>query len=136
MRFRHLQKALTEMVITDLSQIKSLQVLERVRVQHLLAELQLEESAIVEEDTARRAGRLLGAENLIVGSLESGSLSVKTTVSSTTTENVVGTFLVTAEQQEFYVLEKEIVYSILKTLSVSFTPEEEGLFSKYHTKNL
>ena len=135
-QFRYLQKAMAEMIITDLALIKSLQVLERVRVQFLLTEMQLGQTGIVEEKTVPRAGRLLGAENLIVGSLEPGSLVAKASVASTTTEDVVGAFSVTAEQKEFFVLEKEIVYSILKVLSVTITPEEEEQFKKYHSKNL
>ena len=135
-RFRSLQKAMAEMIITDLAQVKSLQVLERMRVQFLLTEMQMGQTGIVEEKTAPRAGRLLGAENLIVGSLEPGSLEAKASVASTTTEDVVGAFAVTAEQEEFFILEKEIVYNILKVLPVTFTPEEEEQFKKYHTKNL
>jgi TolB-like protein len=135
-QFRYLQKAMAEMIITDLAQVKSLQVLERVRVQFLLAEMQMGQTGIVEENTAPRAGRLLGAENLIVGSLEPGSLAAKASVTSTTTEDVLGAFSVTAEQEEFYVLEKEIVYNILKVLRITFTPEEEEQFKEYHTKNL
>ncbi len=63
-------------------------------------------------------------------------MAVKTSVASTTTEDVVGAFSVTAEQEEFFVLEKEIVYNVLKILGVSLTPEEEKRISKYHTKNL
>ena len=134
--FRHLQKAMAEMIITDLTLIEALQVLERMRVQYLLTEMQLGQTGIVETATAPRAGRLLGAENLIVGSLEPGSLAIKTSVASTTTEDIVGAFSITAEQEEFFVLEKEIVYNVLKILGVSLTPEEEKRISKYHTKNL
>jgi len=135
-RFRYLQKAMAEMIITDLTRVKALTVLERVRVQFLLSEMQMGQTGIVEVKTAPRAGRLLGAENLIVGSLEPGSLAAKASVASTTTKDVVGAFSVTAEQEEFFVLEKEIVYNILKVLPVTFTPEEEAQFKEYHTKNL
>ena len=134
--FRHLQKAMAEMITTDLAQVKSLHVLERVRVQYLLTEMQLGQTGIVEEKTAPRAGRLLGVENLIVGSLEPGSLAAKASVASTTTGDVIGTFYVAAELEEFFILQKEIVYNILQVLPVTFTPEEEKHFSRYHTKNL
>lgn len=134
--FRHLQKAMAEMIITDLAQIESLTVLERMRVQYLLTEMKMGQTGIVEKETAPRAGRLIGAENLIVGSLEPGSLAVKASVASTTTEDVVGAFSVTAEQEEFFVLEKEIVYNALKILGVSLTPEEQKRIGEYHTKNL
>lgn len=135
-RFRYLQKAMAEMIITDLTKVKSLQVLERTRVQYLLYEMKMGQTGIVEENTAPRAGRLLGAEDLIVGSLEPGSLAAKASVASTTTKDVVGAFSVKAEQEEFFVLEKEIVYNVLKILPVTFTPEEEEQFKGYHTKNL
>lgn len=135
-QFRYLQKAMAQMIITDLAQVKSLQVLERSRVQFLLAEMQMGQTGIVEEKTAPRFGHLLGAENLIVGSLESGSLSVKASIASTTKQDVVGAFSVTAEQEEFFVLQKEIVYNILNVLSVALTSEEKEKFQGYHTENL
>jgi tetratricopeptide (TPR) repeat protein len=134
--FRNLQKAMAAMIVTDLSQVESLQVIERVRVQYLLEEMQLGTTGVVGIETAPRAGRLLGAEKLIVGTMEPGSFAVKTSVASTTTEDVVGAFSVTAEEQQFYILQKEIVYNILNVLEVSFTPLEEKRFSKYHTKSL
>jgi tetratricopeptide (TPR) repeat protein len=135
-QYRHLQKALAMMIITDLSQIESLQVVERLRMQFLLAEMGLGQTGLVTKKTAPEVGKLLGAENLIVGTLESGSLSVKSTIASSSRQDVVGVFTVTAEEQEFYILEKEIVFNILKVLGISLTPAEEELVSKYHTKSL
>ncbi len=134
--FLHFQKAVAEMIITDLAQIKSLTVLERMRVQYLLTEMQLGQTGIVDEETAPRAGRLLGAENLIVGSLEPGSISINTTIASATKSDLVGAFAVTAEQERFFELEKEIVFNVVKILGVSLSPEEEQRMNQYHTKNL
>jgi tetratricopeptide (TPR) repeat protein len=133
--YRHLQKALAAMVITDLSNVQSLQVLERSRIQALLTEMQLGQTGIVAEQTAPRAGRLLGAESLVVGTFEPGSLVVKSNVASTSQQDVVGGFSVTGEEQEFFGLQKEIVYNLLDVLRVSLTAEEEALVGKYHTKN-
>ena len=123
------------MVITDLSKVQSLQVLERSRIQALLAEMQLGQTGIVAEQTAPRAGRLLGAESLVVGTFEPGSLVVKSNVASTSRQDVVGGFSVTGEEQDFFELQKEIVFNILEVLGVSLTPEEEQVVRKYHTKN-
>lgn len=135
-RLRPFQKALATMITTDLSQVKSLRVLERCRVQFLLREMKLGETGIVEEKTAPRYGRLLGANNLIVGKMEPRSLHIKTTVASTTKKKAVGVIAVGGELEQFYIIEKEIVYNILQVLHVKFTPEEERKFSPYHTKNL
>ena len=133
---RPFQKAMAKMIITDLSQVSALKVLERLQVQYLLREMELGDTGIVEEKTAPRYGRLLGASNLIVGSMAPGSLHVKTAVASTTDEDVVGIIAVGSEIEQFYYLEKEIVYNVLKVLDVKFTPAEEEKFSQYHTKNL
>jgi tetratricopeptide (TPR) repeat protein len=134
-RFRPLQKALAMMIITDLGQVRSLQVVERLQVQSLLAEMQLGQTGIVEARTAPRAGRFLGAESLIVGTFEPGSLLIKTSVASTSKQNVVGSFSLKGEQQEFFDLQKEIVSNVLKLLRVSLSPEEQRLVGKYQTHN-
>jgi tetratricopeptide (TPR) repeat protein len=133
---RPFQKAMAKMIITDLSQVSALKVLERLQVQYLLREMELGDTGIVEEKTAPRYGRLLGASNLIVGSMGPGSLHVKTAVASTTEEDVVGIIAVGSEIDQFYYLEKEIVYNVLKVLDVKFTTAEKEKFSQYHTKNL
>jgi len=132
---RHLQKALAAMIITDLSQVRSLQVVERLRVQFLLAEMELGQTGIVDRQTAPRAGRLLGVENLIVGTIEPGSPLVKTNVACTSGQALVGGFSAAEEQGRFFELEKEIVFKILQLLGVSLTPEEKTLLGIYHTKD-
>jgi tetratricopeptide (TPR) repeat protein len=135
-RFRHLQKAMATLIITDLSQVKSLRVLERLKVQCLLTEMQLGQTGIVDAGTAPRTGRLLGAENLIVGSLESGSMTARTTVASTKKQDVVAAFYVRSESEKFYTVEKAIVSSLVKVLKVPLTPEEEARMAVYQTQNL
>ena len=133
---RPLQKALAMMVITDFAQVRSLQVVERLQIQALLSEMQLGQTGIVEARTAPRAGRLLGAESLIVGTFEPGSLVVKTSVASASKQDVVGSFSLKGEEQKFFDLEKEIVYNVLRVLRVSPTPEEQRLLGVYQTRNL
>jgi len=90
----------------------------------------------MEADTVPRAGRLLGAENLIIGSLGPGSMRAETSLSSTSKRAVVSTFSVSSEPTKFFTLEKEIVYNIVNLLNVPLTKEEKSRISAYHTKNL
>lgn len=62
-----LSKGLTAMVITDLSKVPGLKVLERAKLQKLIDEMQLSEAGLVDEKTALRAGRLLKAEKIMLG---------------------------------------------------------------------
>ena len=135
-RFRHLQKAIAAMIISDLSQVDSLKVIERMRVQYLLTEMEMGQTGIVEKKTAPKTGRLLRAENLIVGTFNSGSFRVNTSVASTTESQLKGSVAVHSEVEKFYIVQKELVYKLLRVLNVKLTPEEEAKFSEYHTKNL
>jgi TolB-like protein len=62
--------ALTELMAQDLARTRKLTVLDRTRVGALLQELALAKSGRVDSLTAPRAGRLLGASWVTVGSLE------------------------------------------------------------------
>lgn len=132
-QFRYLQKALAAMIISDLSQVESLTVVERLRVQYLLEEMALGRTDIVDPGTAPRTGRLLGAESLVIGTLESGSIKSETSVASTVKKDVVATFPVADEQQNFFQLEKKIVSNVLDVLKVTPSAAEKRVIDKYHT---
>lgn len=67
-RFEAISKGLTAMIISDLSKVPSLKVLERMRVQKLMDEINLGNNSLVGKATAARAGKMLRAEKLITGS--------------------------------------------------------------------
>ena len=63
-----LSKGIAAMVISDLSKVPGLKVLERQKVQRLVDELKLSESGLVDEAEAVRGGRMMRAERVVVGS--------------------------------------------------------------------
>lgn len=63
-----LAKGIAAMVITDLSKIPGLKVLERQKVQMLMDEINLNQSGLVNQDNRVKAGRLMRAEKVVVGS--------------------------------------------------------------------
>ena len=66
--YRAMAKGIAAIVIADLTQVPGLKVLEREKVQKLLAEMRLGESGLTENSTAVRTGRMMRAEKVIVGS--------------------------------------------------------------------
>ncbi|MGE4299123.1 MAG: CsgG/HfaB family protein [Desulfovibrionaceae bacterium] len=133
--FLALQKALAAMLITDLSAISSVSVVEREKLQALLEEMRLGQTGVVDAATAPRVGKLLGAERLIVGSLAEGSIRVSGSIASTPKADVESTFTMTAAQDRFFELEKEIVHSVVTGMRLSLTPEEKELVETYHTQS-
>ena len=128
------QKGLAAMVITDMSKIKSLKVVERLRLQALLEEMNLGKIGIVDEQTAPRVGRLLGAENLVVGNLTLG-INATTSLASSGEGAVKGTSICTEKQEDFFLLPCCIVQKSAKIIGVSLSSEELSETCIPHTKN-
>lgn len=68
-RYQAIARGLTAMLVSDLSKVPSLKVLERKKINALMNELKLMKSGLVDKSTAARSGRLLGAETVVTGGL-------------------------------------------------------------------
>ncbi len=64
-----LAKGIAAMVISDLSKVPGLKVLEREKVQKISDELHLNTSGLVDSDSALRVGRLMRAERVVIGNI-------------------------------------------------------------------
>ena len=62
-----LKKGLTDMLITELSKIRSLKVIERPRIRSVVEELNLGEPDFIDKNTSQQIGKLLGAKVLLFG---------------------------------------------------------------------
>ncbi len=132
---RAFQKGLAAMVTTDLSKIKSITVVERLRLQALLEEMKLGQTGIVDLRTAPKTGRLLRAENMVVGGLTLGSIEATTSLASATRGSIVGSASVTVEKEQFFDLSPKIVKALVEILGLTPTAKEIKDASRIHTKN-
>lgn len=71
-KYENVGKGLTALVISDLTKIPNLKVLERQKIQRLLDEIKLSEGGLTDKDAALRSGRLLRAEKLVLGDFKIG----------------------------------------------------------------
>ncbi|MDL1980145.1 MAG: thrombospondin type 3 repeat-containing protein [Deltaproteobacteria bacterium] len=129
-----LQKGLTLMLITDLSNIKKFKVVERTRVQALVKELALGELGLVESGTAPRVGRLLGAEHLVGGDIITRKINefqLKSDLLKVSAKEIAGQS--TAEGkllEELFQMEKDLLFEIIKLLKIELSVEEKELLKK------
>ena len=133
--FRAFQKALAAMVISDLAKIDTVSIVERIRLQSLFMEMALGQTGIVDQSTAPRVGHLIGAENLVVGTLSAGSIRTDTSLASTSKKKVLGNAALTVEQKDFFNLPKEIAINVAKLAGVKLTSAQLKIIGNEHTKS-
>jgi hypothetical protein len=68
--YRSMAKGLAAMIISDLTKVPGLKVLEREKVQLLVNEAKLGDSGLADTSSAVRSGRLMRAEKVVVGNFE------------------------------------------------------------------
>src|SRR5690606_16362345 len=134
-----LGRALAEMLVTDLSQADRLTVLERMQVQLLLNEIQLAEQGLVDPATAARGGRLLGAGQIVQGSVagseEALDLNAAIVGVGTGTPEVQSAETNTSIQRLFDA-EKALALEIYRVLGVELTAAERERVNRRPTENV
>ena len=124
-------RALLAMITTDLAQVPSLTVLERERIDEVLRELRLAASGLVDATAQAPPARVLGAGSVVAGSIfnepgpagpGSGRYAIATAVSDVASARIVGSQQADGRQDEFYLLEKQIVRAILDALGIQEIP--------------
>ncbi len=105
-----LKKGLAQMIISDLSGNKAYQIVERDRLQEVIAELKLAKSKMIDKKSAARIGKLLGARYMILGGYFDafGTLRVDARVVETETGRVLKSVGANAKPEEFIQLESKL----------------------------
>lgn len=109
-----LRKGLAQMMISDLSTLDAIQLVERDRLEEILAELKLGQSNKIDPASAAKAGKLLGARYMVLGGyfdLKS-KLRVDARVVEVETGKVVQSVGATGEADDFLALEQKLVTDI------------------------
>lgn len=139
-RYAPLGRGLSEMLTVDLASIRRIRVVERVRLQALLDELELAQSEYVDPSSAPRVGRLLGAGRLVGGSynvlgdeelrMDVALAELEQQAASPNFESRSGAL------DDLFELEKELVFRVIERLGLELTPEERAAIETVPTRNL
>ena len=139
-QYQPLGRGLAEMFTTDLANVGRLQVVERVRLQAILNELELARSKYVDQATAPRVGQLLGAGRVVGGSYlvtEKEELRLQVTLADVATgERIPQLDRQRADLDEMFDLQTELTFSIVDQLGVELTPQERAAIQEVPTQNL
>jgi TolB-like protein len=130
---------LADLLMTDLARSAQLQVLDRVRLDAMLRELQLVSAGRVDSAAAPRVGRLVGARRLVIGAIaaqEGDRIVVDARLADVTTGEVQLAASATARLADILDAEKALAFRIFDQLGVNLTPAERAAVDQRPTRNL
>lgn len=135
---RPLSRGMAQLVVTDLAKSRQIRVLERDRMQAILDELRLADSAQVDPQAALRSGRLLRAARVVQGSLadQGENLRVDAAVVDVASAGVSASAGAADVLNRLFDLEKQLVFSIFANLGIQLTPAEQEAINQRPTQNV
>ena len=118
-------RGVAAMLITDLSGVPEIKLVERERLQAVLAEQQMQRSKFFDSTTAVKTGRLIGAEYLLTGAFTAmdPDIRIDTRVVRVETGEVVRTAKVQGKQDKFFDLQQKLADELVKGLPTAVSPE-------------
>lgn len=136
---RPLERGLAALVVTDLSKVGQLRLVERDRMQALLDELQLAEGTRVDPATGARSGRLVSAGQVVQGQFQevpTANFRVDASVVRTTDARVAATGSDADALRALFDIEKRVVFQLIERMGITLTPAERTAVSERPTQDL
>jgi TolB-like protein len=114
-----LSKGMADMLITDLAASSDLQLVERARLEAVLAELKAQRTRSFDPESVVKVGKLLGAAYVVTGAFTGFDPEVRVDVRmiEVQTGRVVVTTQVKGKREAFFELEQDLVKRFLGALS-------------------
>jgi len=137
-RLNPLQKGIALMLMTDLSQVEGVQLVERVSRSPLAEEMELGVSGLVEKGSMPRVGRLLGARYLVGGGIRGGAgqLGIFSDMLEVPAEKVSGSVLSEGDFSKVLEMEKEILFGIIELLKIRLDSGKKRELSRPMTRSI
>jgi TolB-like protein len=122
-----LRKGLADMLISDLSKIKMLNVIERARLEEILNEQKLNNSKEFDASTATKVGKLLGVQYILTGAFFDlmGSMRMDARIIDVETGKIIKSEGIDGQTNTFFDLEKKLVVKIASGLNVELNADNK-----------
>lgn len=134
-----LERGMADLLATDLARIKAITVVERARLQAILDEIKLSQTAAVDSATGVRAGKLIQAGTLVQGSLlQNGDRLRADAALVSVATSAVSVTPATDEQKidQIFDMEKRIALSLIQSLGVQLTTADRNAIEQRPTRSL
>jgi TolB-like protein len=122
-----LKKGLADMLITDLSNVNMLAIVERDKIESVLKEQKFNNSKEFEPSTASKVGKLLGAQIILTGGYFEmmGSLRLDARFIDVETGKILKADGVDGQTSNFFKIQKQLAWKIINTLDIKLSDAEK-----------
>jgi TolB-like protein len=137
-KFPKLNRALQNMLTTDLSVSHDLQLVERARLDDIRSELKLAESGFLDPATAAKVGKGVGAKAVLTGSfwLRNDEMRIDARLVHVASGKVILAEQITGKPEDFTTLEKSLASKVIAATGVRLSAFENAEILQPHTSNL
>lgn len=120
-----LSEGIASTITAKLGNVKGLALVERTQLQLTLKELGLQMSGVVDDSTAVKAGKSMGAQIVVLGEFQvvGDQVRISARFVEVQTAKVVSTTVVTGSFQNIFTLQDDVSFSLAKSLNIE-VPEE------------
>jgi TolB-like protein len=122
-----LKKGLADMLITDLSNVSMLDIVERDKLEAILKEQKISNSKEFDPNTAAKVGKLLGAQMILTGGYFDmmGSMRIDARFIDVETGKILKSDGVDGVSTSFFKIQKQLSWKIINNLDIKLSDEEK-----------
>ncbi|MBD3344053.1 MAG: hypothetical protein GF401_03215 [Chitinivibrionales bacterium] len=131
--YKGLEKGLCEIMITQLSKIGGIEVVERERLEQVFEEIALGQSGAIDESSAPKVGKILGAQMLVLGSFmkdRGNKIRIDTRLVRVETGEILTAEEATGTADNIFSLTKKLTFKIAHLLDIDISSEEKKKLKK------
>jgi TolB-like protein len=137
--FQSWEYGLAAMLITDLVQTEMFNIVDRVRLNVVLEEQELQTSGLVDPTTAVTIGKLIAAQYILTGTFMVVGEELKITAQVFSVEKgiLLGASSVTGKTENFFLIEKDLFISVTKIMKIILDEEKQAnIMRTFETKSV
>jgi TolB-like protein len=129
---------LADLLRVDLSKSRQLRIVDRIRLDAIVRELQLAASGRADSSVAPRVGRLVQARRMVYGALDArgSTMGVSVGVADAATRQVQPAASAEMRLDDILDTEKQLAFRVFENMGITLTPAERAAVDERPTKNI
>ena len=126
-RYDPFGKGLASMLITDLSSVEAIQLVEREHLESLIQEMKLQQSAFFDPSTAVQVGQFVGAEYVVIGAINAAkpTLRLDSRIVRVETSEIVKTAMASGKDNELFQIQGALADALIDGLDIALSPDQQ-----------